>query len=81
MKDLLIGAVLFFGLGQAIMFFLNTQICQGTSQYVDGALFCTLSTLLAMVTIFKYWDCITAGDLDAFNLDEQKANVHLRFLG
>lgn len=58
---LLIAAALLFGLGQAIMFFLNTQICNGTSQYVDGALFSTLSTLLAMITVFKYWDCITAG--------------------
>lgn len=61
---LLIAAVLLIGLGQAIMFFLNTQICTGTSQYVDGALFSTLATLLAMITVFKYWDCITADDWD-----------------
>ncbi|KAI9225687.1 MAG: chitin synthase export chaperone [Piptocephalis tieghemiana] len=57
-------AVSFFGIGQAITLGLSNQICEGTKHYLDGTFFGTVSTLLAVMFIYKYWDSITKEDLE-----------------
>lgn len=46
----------------------NTSICSSTNQYIDGALFSSACTIFAVTSIFKFWDFITEGFVDAFAL-------------
>ncbi|KAJ1675302.1 Chitin synthase, class 7 [Spiromyces aspiralis] len=57
-------AVVFFIVGQTIMFFASNKICEGIKHYVDGLLFGTICTLLSVMMIYKYWDSITKEDLE-----------------
>lgn len=54
----------FFVAGQIIMYVFNRQICQGTKHYVDGVFFTTACNLFALMMIYKFWDMITADDLE-----------------
>ena len=55
-------ALLLFALGQIFNYVVSTHICNGTSGKIDGALFETLFTLLAVVTVWYFWSSITEDD-------------------
>ncbi len=58
----LIAAALLFAIGQIFQYVISTHICNGTSGKIDGALFETLFTLLAVVMTWAYWSSITEDD-------------------
>ncbi|KAG6286135.1 hypothetical protein E4U46_005175 [Claviceps purpurea] len=58
----LIGAALLFATGQVFNYAVSRYICDGTSGKIDGALFETLFTLLAVVVIWVFWSSITEDD-------------------
>ncbi|KAI4208123.1 MAG: hypothetical protein LQ348_000323 [Seirophora lacunosa] len=58
----LIGAALLFALGQIFQYVVSTHICQGTNGAINGALFQTLFTLLAVVMTWVFWSSITEDD-------------------
>ena len=55
-------AALFFAVGQVFDFVISVHICTGTSGKIDGALFETLFTLLAVVFVWLFWSSITEDD-------------------
>ncbi|KAH0431712.1 chitin synthase export chaperone [Colletotrichum camelliae] len=58
----LTAALLLFAIGQIFNYVVSSHICDGTSGKIDGALFETLFTLLAVVTIWIFWSSITEDD-------------------
>lgn len=58
----LAGAAVLFALGQIFNYVVSPHICQGTAGKIDGALFETLFTLLAVVTVWIFWSSITEDD-------------------
>ncbi|KAI9816353.1 MAG: hypothetical protein M1832_005110 [Thelocarpon impressellum] len=58
----LAGAALLFAIGQIFQYVVSTHICQGTDGAIDGALFETLFTLLAVVMLWIFWSSITEDD-------------------
>ncbi len=58
----LAGALLLFALGQIFNYVISPHICNGTSGKIDGALFETLFTLLAVVMVWVFWSSITEDD-------------------
>jgi len=58
----LAGAVLLFAIGQIFDFIVSTHICQGVHGKINGAMFETLFTLLAVVMIWVFWSSITEDD-------------------
>ncbi|KAI1135284.1 chitin synthase III catalytic subunit [Hypoxylon sp. FL0543] len=58
----LTGAALLFALGQIFNYVISPYICNGTAGKIDGALFETLFTLLAVVMIWVFWSSITEDD-------------------
>jgi hypothetical protein len=56
------GATLFFAIGQIFNYVISTHICNGTNGKIDGALFETLFTLLAVVMVWVFWSSITEDD-------------------
>ncbi|KAI9727707.1 MAG: hypothetical protein M1828_005935 [Chrysothrix sp. TS-e1954] len=58
----LVLAVLSFAVGQIFDFLVSPHICTGTSGKIDGALFETLFTLIAVVLIWVFWSSITEDD-------------------
>ncbi|KAI9774919.1 MAG: hypothetical protein M1840_000135 [Geoglossum simile] len=56
------GAALLFALGQIFNYVISTHICQATNGKIDGSLFETLFTLLAVVTLWVFWSSITEDD-------------------
>lgn len=58
----LTAALLLFAIGQIFNYVVSSHICNGTSGKVDGALFETLFTLLAVVTVWTFWSSITEDD-------------------
>ncbi|KAH8593255.1 chitin synthase III catalytic subunit [Bisporella sp. PMI_857] len=56
------GAALLFALGQIFNYIVSTHICNGTNGKIDGALFETLFTLLAVVAVWVFWSSITEDD-------------------
>ncbi|KAI9850590.1 MAG: hypothetical protein M1824_003209 [Vezdaea acicularis] len=61
----LLGAALLFAIGQIFQFVISTHLCNKTSGGIDGALFETLFTLLAVVMIWVFWSSITEEDWPA----------------
>ncbi|KAI1274501.1 chitin synthase III catalytic subunit [Xylaria sp. FL0933] len=59
---LLTGAAVLFALGQIFNYVISPYICNGTAGKIDGALFETLFTLLAVVMIWAFWSSITEDD-------------------
>lgn len=45
--------IFFFVVGQLIVYQFGTQICEGTSHYLDGLFFATICNLLAVMMIYK----------------------------
>ncbi|KAI1269793.1 chitin synthase III catalytic subunit [Xylariaceae sp. FL1019] len=58
----LTGAAVLFALGQIFNYVVSPYICNGTSGKIDGALFETLFTLLAVVMVWVFWSSITEDD-------------------
>ncbi|KAL8648158.1 MAG: hypothetical protein Q9210_005152 [Variospora velana] len=58
----LIGAALLFALGQIFQYVISTHICSGTNGRINGAMFETLFTLLAVVMTWVFWSSITEDD-------------------
>ncbi|KAI1130312.1 chitin synthase III catalytic subunit [Nemania abortiva] len=58
----LTGAAILFALGQIFNYTISPYICNGTSGRIDGALFETLFTLLAVVMVWVFWSSITEDD-------------------
>jgi hypothetical protein len=56
------AAVLLFAIGQIFNYVVSVHICHGTHGKIDGALFETLFTLLAVVTVWIFWSSITEDD-------------------
>ncbi|KAL8813197.1 MAG: hypothetical protein Q9223_007099 [Gallowayella weberi] len=58
----LMGAALLFAIGQIFQYVASTHICSGTNGKINGALFETLFTLLAVVMTWVFWSSITEDD-------------------
>ncbi|EFQ32164.1 chitin synthase export chaperone [Colletotrichum graminicola] len=58
----LTAALLLFAIGQIFNYVVSSQICNGTNGAVDGALFETFFTLLAVVAVWVFWSSITEDD-------------------
>ncbi len=58
----LTGAAVLFALGQIFNYVISPYICDGTAGKIDGALFETLFTLLAVAMIWVFWSSITEDD-------------------
>lgn len=58
----LIAAMLLFAIGQVFQYVISVHICTGTSGKINGGLFETLFTILAVVTIYAFWSSITEDD-------------------
>lgn len=58
----LTGAAVLFALGQVFNYVISPYICNGTASKIDGALFETLFTLLAVVMVWVFWSSITEDD-------------------
>ena len=61
----MIAAAILFAIGQVFDFVISVHICNGTSGKIDGSLFETLFTLLAVVMIWVFWSSITEDDWPA----------------
>ncbi|ORX95579.1 hypothetical protein K493DRAFT_260408 [Basidiobolus meristosporus CBS 931.73] len=57
-------AMLFFVIGQAILYFFSEDICAHAAHYIDGMFFGVLCTLVSVMMVYKYWDSITKEDLE-----------------
>ena len=60
-RELAIAALL-FAIGQIFQFVASVHICNGTDGKINGAMFETLFTLLAVVAVWKFWSAITEDD-------------------
>ncbi|KAF1944882.1 hypothetical protein EJ02DRAFT_71353 [Clathrospora elynae] len=58
----LLGAALLFAIGQIFQYVISVHICTGTSGKINGGLFETLFTLLAVIMIWVFWSSITEDD-------------------
>ncbi|KAF2238315.1 hypothetical protein EV356DRAFT_507415 [Viridothelium virens] len=58
----LVAAMLLFAIGQIFQYVISVHICTGTGGKINGGLFETLFTLLAVVMIWVFWSSITEDD-------------------
>ncbi|KAL6695975.1 chitin synthase III catalytic subunit [Trichoderma pleuroticola] len=58
----LTAAALLFAIGQVFNYVISKYICDGTNGKIDGALFETLFTLLAVGMVWVFWSSITEDD-------------------
>jgi len=58
----LVAAAILFAIGQVFMYVISKHICSGTSGKINGTIFETLFTLLAVIAIFVFWSSITEDD-------------------
>lgn len=58
----LAGAALLFAIGQIFQYVISTHICSGTNGRINGALFETFFTLLAVIMTWVFWSSITEDD-------------------
>ncbi|KAM0249132.1 hypothetical protein ACHAP5_003072 [Fusarium lateritium] len=58
----LAAAALLFAIGQVFNYVVSKYICEGSSGKVDGSLFQTFFTLLAVIMIWIFWSSITEDD-------------------
>lgn len=58
----LFGAALLFAIGQIFQYVASVHICTGTSGKINGGLFESLFTLLAVVMVWVFWSSITEDD-------------------
>lgn len=58
----LTGATLLFAIGQIFQYVISVHLCEASSNKINGALFETLFTLLAVGGIWTFWSSITEDD-------------------
>lgn len=58
----LFAAALLFAIGQIFNYVVSIYICNGTNAKIDGAMFETMFTLLAVVMVWVFWSSITEDD-------------------
>ncbi|KAK3671102.1 hypothetical protein LTR78_009063 [Recurvomyces mirabilis] len=58
----LVSAALLFAIGQIFQYVVSSHICNGTKGAINGGMFETLFTLLAVVCIWVFWSSITEDD-------------------
>ncbi|KAI8943781.1 hypothetical protein NX059_001755 [Plenodomus lindquistii] len=58
----LLGAALLFAIGQIFQYVISVHICSGTDGKINGGLFSTLFTLLAVLMVWIFWSSITEDD-------------------
>ncbi|RAH44260.1 chitin synthase export chaperone [Aspergillus brunneoviolaceus CBS 621.78] len=58
----LTAAALLFAIGQIFQYVISVHLCEASSGKINGALFETLFTLLAVVTVWFFWSSITEDD-------------------
>ncbi|KAG9661196.1 hypothetical protein KCU95_g4285, partial [Aureobasidium melanogenum] len=58
----LIAAVLLFAIGQIFQYVISVHLCNATNGAINGGLFESLFTLLAIVMIWVFWSSITEDD-------------------
>lgn len=58
----LTGAGLLFAIGQIFNYVISTHLCQASQGKINGALFETLFTLLAVSGVWTFWSSITEDD-------------------
>lgn len=56
------SAALLFAIGQIFQYVISTHLCQASSGAINGALFETLFTLLAVGGVWIFWSSITEDD-------------------
>ncbi|KXJ96965.1 chitin synthase export chaperone [Microdochium bolleyi] len=61
----LVAAALLFAIGQIFTYVVSRYICEGSAGKIDGSLFETLFTLLAVVMVWIFWSSITEDDWPA----------------
>ncbi|KAI9841511.1 MAG: Chitin synthase, class 7 [Thelocarpon superellum] len=71
--------VLFFVIGQVLLYVFGDRICDGASHYVDGLFIATVCNLLAVMMVYKYWDSITKEDLE-FSVGTKQNNWEIKEL-
>ncbi|KAF2156624.1 hypothetical protein K461DRAFT_272685 [Myriangium duriaei CBS 260.36] len=71
--------VFFFVIGQVILYVLAETVCEGVQHYMDGLLFATVTNLLAVMMVYKYWDSITREDLE-FSVGARQGNWEVKEL-
>lgn len=74
--DIIFG-VFFFVVGQVILYTLGESICERAQHYLDGLFFATITNLLAVMMVYKYWDSITTEDLE-FSVGTKTGNWDLK---
>lgn len=60
--DILVAAALLFTMGQIFQYVISVHICNGTNGKINGGLFETLFTMLAVVATWVFWSSITEDD-------------------
>ena len=60
----IIFGVFFFVAGQVILYTLSETICNKAEHYLDGLFFASITNLLGVMMVYKYWDSITTEDLE-----------------
>ena len=60
----IVFGVFFFVIGQVILYALSDTICSKAEHYLDGTFFATITNLLGVMMVYKYWDGITTEDLE-----------------
>ncbi|EMC96702.1 hypothetical protein BAUCODRAFT_34089 [Baudoinia panamericana UAMH 10762] len=58
----LTSAAVLFAVGQVFQYVISPYICRGTRSAINGGLFETLFTLLAVVAVWFFWSSITEDD-------------------
>lgn len=58
----LLAAALLFAIAQIFQYVISVHICNGTNGKINGGLFETLFTLLAVVMVWVFWSSITEDD-------------------
>ena len=58
----LTGAALLFAIGQIFQYVISVHLCEASNSKINGALFETLFTLLAVTGIWTFWSSITEDD-------------------
>jgi hypothetical protein len=58
----LLGAAILFAIGQVFQYVISVHICEGTDGKINGGLFESLFTLLAVVMVWVFWSSITEDD-------------------